>query len=54
MIQCRGDLGIHYFDRAMENVSIGLAQELMVEILISKVRVKIKISGFATNIDKQM
>ena len=41
-IQCRDDSGIHEFDRAMANVSIGLAQYLMLGILISKVRVKRK------------
>ena len=47
-IQCRDDSGIHEFDRAMANVSIGLAQYLMLGILISKFRVKRTISGFAT------
>ena len=37
----------------MENVSIGLAQDFTVEILISKVRVKRRISGFVTYTDKQ-
>ena len=36
-IQCRYDSGIHEFDIAMENFSIGLAQDLMVDIFISKV-----------------
>ena len=52
-IQCRDYLGIHEFDISMANVSIGLDQDLMVDILISKVRVKIKISGFATYIYKR-
>ena len=53
LIQCRYELGIHEFDRAIENVSIRLAQDLTVEILLSKVRFKRIISGFATNTDKQ-
>ena len=40
-IQCRYDSGIHEFDIAMENVSIGLSQDLMVDRLIREVRVKI-------------
>ena len=51
-IQCRDYSGIHKFGRSMENVSIGMAQYLMVYILISKFRVKITISGFATYIGK--
>ena len=53
LIQCRYDLGIHEFDRAMENFSIGLAQDLMAEILMSKVRVKRIGSGYETYKDKQ-
>ena len=41
MIQCRDDLGIHELDRSMSNCVVGLAQELMVDTLIRKVRVKI-------------
>ena len=41
------------FARAMENVSIGLDQDLMVDILISKVRVKIPRSGFAIYTDRK-
>ena len=52
-IQCRYDSGIHEFDREMANVSIGLAQELMVGRLISKVRVKITRSGLTTYTDKR-
>ena len=37
----------------MENVSIGLAQDLMVDRLISKARVKRKRSGFVTYTNKQ-
>ena len=48
IIQCRDNLVIHDFDRAMANVSIGLAEELMVDILIRKVRVKRTRSGFIT------
>ena len=47
-IQCRYDSGINELYIAMENVSIGMAQDLMVKILISKVRVTITINGFAT------
>ena len=53
MIQCRYDLGIHDFGRAMENVSIGLSHGLMVERLIIKVRVKRTRTGFVTFADKQ-
>ena len=52
-IQCIYELGIHEFDRAMEFVFIGLAHDLMVNRLISKIRVKIPRSGFATYTDKQ-
>ena len=52
-IQCIYDSGIHEFDRAMENISIGLAQDLMVGRLIIKVRVKRTRSEFATYTDKQ-
>ena len=51
--QCRDDSGIHELDIALENVSIGLVQDLMVEILISKVRVKRTRSVFTTNINKR-
>ena len=36
LIHCRDDPGVHEFDRSMENVYIGLAQELMVDILIKQ------------------
>ena len=52
-IHCRYDLVIHEFDRAMANISIGLAQDLMVDRLISKVRFKRTRSGFATYTDKR-
>ena len=39
-IQCRDDLVMHDFYRAMVNVSIGMAQDLIVDRLINKVRVK--------------
>ena len=52
-IQCRDDSGIHDFYRAMENVSIGMDQDLMVDIFISKVRVKRTRSVFATHTDKR-
>ena len=47
-IQYRYYLVIHEFDREMANVSIGMAQELMVERLISKVRFKRTRRGFTT------
>ena len=47
-IQCRDDLGIHEFDIAMANVSIEMSQDLMVDRLIIKVRVKRTRSGFTT------
>ena len=53
IIHCRYDLGIHEFNRTMENVSIGLAHDFMVDILISKVRNKRTRSGFATYTYKQ-
>ena len=53
MIHCRYDLGIHEFNIAMANVSIGLAHDFMVDILISKVRVKIKMSVFSTYTDNK-
>ena len=37
----------------MENVSIGTAQDFMVDILISNVRVRITRSGYATYTDKR-
>ena len=52
-IQCRYESGIHEFDRAMANFPSGLAQDLIVEILISKVRVKRTRRGFATHTDKR-
>ena len=52
-IQCIYDSRIHEFDRSMANVSIGLAQDLMVEILIIKVGFKRTRSGFSTYIDKR-
>ena len=51
--QCRDELVIHEFDRSMANFSIELAQNLIVDRLISKVRVKRTRSGFATYIDNQ-
>ena len=52
-IDFRYDLVIDGFDRAMENVSIGLAKELIVEILIIKSRFKRTRSGFANYTDKR-
>ena len=51
IIHCRYDLGIHEFNRAMANVSIGLAHDFMVDIFISKFRVKRTRSGFSTYTD---
>ncbi len=42
------DIAIHDFDRAMVNVSLGLAQDLMVDRLISNVRVSRTRLGYAT------
>ena len=52
-IQCRDDLVTHEFDIKMANVYIGLDQDLMVDRLISKVRVKRTRSGFATHTYKR-
>ena len=52
-IHCMDDLVIHEFDREMANVSIGLAQDLMVDRLISNIRVKRTRSGFENYTDKQ-
>ena len=41
-IQCIDDLGLHEFDISMEIYPIGMAQDLMVDILISKDRIKRK------------
>ena len=42
------DLAIHEFDRALADVSLGLAQDLMVDRLISNVRVSSTTQGYAT------
>ena len=47
-IQRRYDLGIHDLDREMKNISIGLAQDLMLDRSIIRVRVNRTRSGFAT------
>ena len=52
-IQCRDDLGIHEFDRAMSNIPIVMDQALMVDRLIRNVRVKRTRRGFATYIYKR-
>ena len=52
-MQCTDDLGRREFDRSLENFSIGLAYDLMVDIMISNVRVKRTIYVFATYTDKQ-
>ena len=44
-VQRRYDSGIHDFDTSMANVSIGIAHDLMVDILIRNVRVSITRSG---------
>ena len=53
MIHCRYDSVIHEFDRAMKNVSIGLDRDLMVDILMRKVRVNRTRNGFSTYTDKR-
>ena len=40
-------MDIHDFDRAMVNVSIGLAQDLMVNRLIWNIRVSMNEKGYA-------
>ena len=40
-------MSIHDFDRAMVNVSIRLAQDIMVEKLIGNIRVSITKKGYA-------
>ena len=52
-IKRRDDLGVHEFDRAMSNNTIVMDQALMVDRLISNVRVKRTRSGFATYIYKR-
>ena len=52
-IQCRDDPGINELDIAMANVSIGLAQDLMVDRLIRNVRVKRTRGGFESHTDKR-
>ena len=57
-MQCRyysiiHELIIHEFDITMENFSIGMAQDLIVDMLISNVRFKRTISVFAIYTDKQ-
>ena len=47
-IICKYVSGIHDFDKAMENVSIGLSQNFMVEILIRNARVRRTRIGYAT------
>ena len=52
-IQCRDDSEIYEFDIATENVSIGMDQDLMVDIFISKFRVNRTRGVFATYTYKQ-
>ena len=40
-------MAIHDFNRAMVNVSIGLAQDLMVDSLIGNIRVSMNKNGYA-------
>ena len=51
--QCRDDLGLHDFDRAMEFFSIGLSQYFMVDRLIINTRVMRTTSGYASYTDKR-
>ena len=44
----KDDMAIHDFDIAMVNVSIGLAQDLMLDRLIGKIRVFRTKKGYAT------
>ena len=52
-MNCIYDSGIHEFDISMENISIGIAQKLMVDRLIINLRVNKTGSGYATYTDKQ-
>ena len=52
-ILCRYDLLIHEFDIAMANVSIRLAQDLMIDIEINNVSVRRTRRRYATYTDKQ-
>ena len=52
-VQCIYDTGVHQFDKLMTNVSIGISQDLMVDILIRNVRDRITRSGYATYTDNQ-
>ena len=52
-IQCRDKSGIHEFDIEMENVSIGIDNEFMLDRLIRNGRDRITKSGYATYTDKR-
>ena len=52
-IQCGDDSCIHEFDRKMSIFSIGLAQDLMAEILIGNVRVRKTRSGHENYTDER-
>ena len=52
-IQCRYDLVMNAFDIEIDNFSIGIAQYLMVDRLIIKVRFKRTRSGSSTYTDKK-
>ena len=41
------DMAIHDFDRAMANVSIGFAHDIMAEIIIWNIRVSMTKKGYA-------
>ena len=50
--QCRYDLRVNNFDIEMENVSIGISQDLMVDILVRNIRVRRTQTRYATYKDK--
>ena len=51
--QCRNDLEINEFDIAMENFSIGIAQDLMVDRIIKNVMVSRTRSRYTTYTDNR-
>ena len=52
-IQCRDDSGIHSFDIAMENISIGIAHYFMVDRVFRNVRFRRTRSVYSTYISKR-
>ena len=48
VLQVQDDIGIHEYDRAMAEISTSLAQELMVDRIISKVGTVQRRNGYAT------